>query len=349
MDELAGANAAVEFDAVTIMFSSPKKDNYKHFLKLRLSTKLYMPVWDWDEIEECRRLLFSNVTEQEARDLFLRWGGVPRFVLEKAHVLSAQNGLEEALSTASLHDLIQTAGSLDMADSLCHRLMHFVVAHNYSLDHVMFASPFVRKSIIAGADADRRKAVLSFINDSQGFGALGALRGALFEEAAHEALSAGGDFRVRSLDDASATESMLHIPPSSTRWMFDKGLSDLQVGDASDYCRPVQKNFPVVDALRPCGELFQMTVSAQHDVNIPQLQNIVDAMADTDAYTLFFVVPDTAFPESFRMRLVQQPEGGVTARMGKVVYKLLSIPISGTLSMLQERLARTGSKRLRQQ
>jgi hypothetical protein len=43
-----------------------------------------MPLWKSAELDACRRLPFPDVTAEEAKNFFDIWGGVPRFVLEKA-------------------------------------------------------------------------------------------------------------------------------------------------------------------------------------------------------------------------------------------------------------------------
>ena len=325
IDEPKGEYSPVDFEAITMMFSSPKRENYKNLRKLHKCATLYMPVWDFDEIEDCRRLMFTNLTAERVRELFLRWGGVPRFVLEKADEESEQNSLDAVLSTAAFAKLEQAAGAIDMSDSLSHRLMHMVVSDDFKMQYVTFASPFVAKSIVSGAQSRRRNDILTFVNESMVSGILGPLRGALFEELAHEALVAGGDFEVRALD--SQNSDRLTIAPSTSRWFFAKDLSD--VGQSSaDYCRPAQKNFPVVDSLRRSGQLFQMTVSPQHSVNRTKLQSILEAMDDVETYTFFFVVPDTSFKKKFTKTLAENLPVVDSGRLGKVKYMLLSIPVS---------------------
>jgi len=273
------------------------------------------------------------VTAGKVCELFLQWGGVPRFVLEKAEEISAQSLLDSALATAKFANLEKTVGKFDMSDTFSHRLMHMVVSDDFRLQHITFASPFIAQLIVSGAQSSRRNDLLTFVNESK-VGILGPLRGALFEELAHEALVAGGDFEVRSLD--SQNSERLTIAQSTSRWFFAKDLSD--VGQSSaDYCRPAQKNFPVVDSLRRSGQLFQMTVSSQHSVNRTKLRSILEAMDDVETYTFFFVVPDTSFKEKFKMG-PEKPPVGDSGRLDKVKYMLLSIPVS--------RPQARGSKRL---
>jgi hypothetical protein len=51
-------------EATTLVFSSPKRDNYRLLLKAPASTIRYMPVWSWEDIEACHTLLYANDPER---------------------------------------------------------------------------------------------------------------------------------------------------------------------------------------------------------------------------------------------------------------------------------------------
>ena len=118
---------ATEVEARTLVFSSPKRENYKDTLKATASTILYLPVWSWDEIESCRRMLYPKDavrTAEAVQDAYLRWGGIPRFVLEKVADKSAQKQLERAIaSSTNLSLLLNAVGEIDAAPELPHAFL----------------------------------------------------------------------------------------------------------------------------------------------------------------------------------------------------------------------------------
>jgi hypothetical protein len=131
IDEPVASNPCADFDAVTIMFSSPKRDNYKALLNatssVRQSDILYMPAWSEEELLECQRLIFNNVTPARVKELYSIWGGVPRMVFDNA-VRSASSlaTLRGLLGQASLSSLLAAAGGMDMADTHSHRLLQWL-------------------------------------------------------------------------------------------------------------------------------------------------------------------------------------------------------------------------------
>ncbi|CAG8825290.1 24523_t:CDS:1, partial [Dentiscutata erythropus] len=87
-----------EVRAKTILFCSPQKRHYKEFDKMVETTIRFMPVWSWNEINECRIGMFNHLEVAKVEDLYSHWGGVPRFILEKALDSSEQSHLEDAIS-----------------------------------------------------------------------------------------------------------------------------------------------------------------------------------------------------------------------------------------------------------
>jgi hypothetical protein len=42
-----------------------------------------MSIWDLSELEECRSLVYPSMAACDVRSRYGRWGGLPRYVLEK--------------------------------------------------------------------------------------------------------------------------------------------------------------------------------------------------------------------------------------------------------------------------
>ena len=101
---------ALERKAHTVLISSPDRSRYKQFLKLLGTTKLYMPIWSDVEIAVCRFVqplkhaknhlphlcsphcvrekLFPHLKVEAVTALQLKWGNIPRYVLEKVGLVS---------------------------------------------------------------------------------------------------------------------------------------------------------------------------------------------------------------------------------------------------------------------
>ena len=97
--------------AKTILVCSPRKSYYEELDKLPLATTRYMPVWDKKEIDACWDLIYRRrVNKETVDDLFYKWGGIPRFVLEKANDITQQNKLKEAIDRCDETLLIASIG-----------------------------------------------------------------------------------------------------------------------------------------------------------------------------------------------------------------------------------------------
>ncbi|RIA82528.1 hypothetical protein C1645_835225 [Glomus cerebriforme] len=56
-----------------------------------------MPAWTWEEIEYCRHMIFSHLKKKAVWQLYLKWGGIPRYVLQNAQNNLMQLKLQQAI------------------------------------------------------------------------------------------------------------------------------------------------------------------------------------------------------------------------------------------------------------
>ena len=137
-------------EAKTLLVSSPNPKNYKEFHKLNTVKRLFMPIWTWEEIQECKNILYSSLPEEKVEELFMKWGGIPRFVLGKAMDETNTNLLDEAISAKAtrLKELISYIGESDTETDVSHKLLHIIVHEGYTTKHIAFASDYVANKII---------------------------------------------------------------------------------------------------------------------------------------------------------------------------------------------------------
>jgi hypothetical protein len=289
---------ATEVEARTLVFSSPKRENYKDTLKAPASTIRYMPVWSWAEIEACHSCLYAADPERplpEVRAAFEHWGGVPRYVLEKLRDEAAQQSLQEALDAADVGAIRKAIGQIDAAPEASHRILHIVTQRPYVSKSIAFGSAYIRNRLAELLFSEQRQAITDFLVGSASSPQLAGVRGDLFEAFAHRVLSGGGAFPVRSLDDGA--ESTLQLSSCAGTHPV-RSPSDLaQCPSSLHYCQPTVRNFPAVDSAILPRSLFQMTVSPSHPVKHAALTRVLDSMPDARCYDLYFVVPDDVYPQ----------------------------------------------------
>ncbi|RHZ45055.1 hypothetical protein Glove_692g46 [Diversispora epigaea] len=143
-----------QVNAKTILVCSPRNDHYRNFDKYLETTIRYMPVWSWEEIEKCRIGIFDHLDKVEVESLFSKWGGIPRFTLEKAQEPIQQTFLEEAIARNSNPRLFEFIGEIDHIGDSRHMLIHIhtdVPEENkeYYIYKIMrFASEYVAEKVI---------------------------------------------------------------------------------------------------------------------------------------------------------------------------------------------------------
>lgn len=156
---LVDTKKPLRYEAITILVSSPNPRYYKEFLKFPCTTIRYMPIWSLDEIYYCRNILFPDIEENEMLNRFDRWGGIPRFVLEKIGDKASNNSLEKAIVTSDLKKCIMSIGEIDSPDDASHRILH-IVTTDYCSTTIMFSSIYVAEKVAEYFDANRSKNLL---------------------------------------------------------------------------------------------------------------------------------------------------------------------------------------------
>jgi len=84
-----------------------------------------MPVWSKEELYSCRSTLFSSIPEELVENLYLKWGGIARYVLKYARDSDQQVLLNEALDISNIDSVVESfigsGAKADAASRLIHR------------------------------------------------------------------------------------------------------------------------------------------------------------------------------------------------------------------------------------
>ncbi|RHZ77618.1 hypothetical protein Glove_174g112 [Diversispora epigaea] len=284
--------------AKTILVCSPRLDHYRNFDKYVGATIRYMPIWSWEEIEICKKRIFNDLELKKVDDLFSRWGGIPRFVLEKAQDSIQQQLLEEAIIKNSNKELFK----YDMSNKLFHIHTNIPDKDNknkediktfYKKKFLQFASEYVSKKVIDILIENHRKVLERFVISSSLINEWSMIRSNVFEDISHRILQKGGKFNIRFLDskftDPKSTSSIIEFPKRE-KLIFNK-INEIKEGM---YCQPKSKNFESIDAIVAPNILFQITVSSNYPININGLKNLVDKLGSVlgkDCINFYFVLP----------------------------------------------------------
>ncbi|RIB06688.1 hypothetical protein C2G38_2115523 [Gigaspora rosea] len=278
----------LEVRAKTILFCSPQKQHYKEFDKMVGTEIRFMPIWSWNEINECRIGMFNHLEIAKVEDLYSCWGGIPRFVLENALYSSQQNQLEEAISKCN-NRLLDFVGEINHADDISHRIVHIHTnlpgeeeenedeETHYIKKFLLFASEWVAEKVMDKFERNYNQLLRNFVTASLFENEYNTLQGVIFERIAHRILQNGGSFYIRSLESD-----------------FTILFNDINKIEEDKYCQPIQKNFSSIDAIVAPHTLFQMTVSRNHPINVNGMKNLVEKLggkSGTNHIYFYFVLP----------------------------------------------------------
>jgi hypothetical protein len=118
-----------------------------------------MSVWSWTELEDCRRFVFPSLPSTDVRSRYGRWGGLPRYVLEKIGKVD-QLRLDEAINRSSIPLVEQAELGIFSNPEVTDLLLHRVVEDDFVTTRLEWASfwvvdRFIQKELSLNGTADR--------------------------------------------------------------------------------------------------------------------------------------------------------------------------------------------------
>jgi hypothetical protein len=341
------ASKPVSEKAATLFALSPNSisdPDFKHFEKV-LPQRFCMPVWTYDELEECRRHAFPELPPRSLKYIYTRVGGVPRSCLEsptealrcklggkQAHETGLQR-LEDAFEAARdplnvLRTQEENWGSAEVSGHLLHRVPD--LEYQDSRRRV-WASAYVIDRFVNMIDPHSANNMRCAVRDGLARGGLarnerdGTLRKVFECYVRHLFFRGGGTkLRKRRLYKApnkrkkSETEERFVIPEKLEHKPFN-GMADFSIpeGDIGTIWTP-GPNFPSVDIILTPNSLFQITTSQRHPVKQEPLRKILEKLPAKKNISLYFIVPDDNF-ETFPFQNYQNEQGNVSQKVPKAL------------------------------
>ena len=284
-----------------IVFSSPSPENTNDLRKLRL-VSMHMPTWSIDELLLASELdhYRGRITETIIKDLYEKFGGIPRYVLE---VEEERKEEYMCLLESNIHDCnlrtIQRVGREDIGKE-SHMIFHrYSGPDNYYKYKIKFASQFVGDKVVKAIYEHGYDEMKAFVRRDDIPSVAASLRGWIFETIVHNELPNGGIYHVRKLSDNKEESRGL---PKMKHTIFNKleeaGIPHLSSSEYM-YLQPKSKTFEAADAILPPNNIFQVTVSTCHFIKANGLKNILkelkkhrDWRSDTRVNYFFVVPPD---------------------------------------------------------
>ncbi|WAQ86016.1 hypothetical protein PtA15_6A646 [Puccinia triticina] len=326
----------------TLLVTSPQRDHYHLFLKGRCSRMLYMPPWSYKEFQNSKRILYPDekLLPTTLMDQAFQWyGGVSRYVFEKASIHFKSSGNEdkafvevtkdllEAIKTYQLSDIVQQAINENYSHLVIHICSH--PSQDLSEFHLAWASREVERAMADQYTVERSTNIQNALrapSDDTNF------RGMLFEIYAHHVLQEGGSFEVRRLtkgDPPSGLDNRITFPAAKRRTF--QTYDEVDLGQ-NVFWEPESKHNPSIDLLRGPANFFQVTVSETHPIKYHGLRKALKRVKSKSHPRLYFVVPSNIYP-TYKYQHYHTQDGkiyhGKLGDIGNVEQWALMIPIGG--------------------
>jgi hypothetical protein len=135
---------------ITLVFIEPDYQRYKQFLKAH-ATLCLMPIWSIDELELVRANMYPALSVEQVQQLHLRWGGIPRYVLQYANFPQHQALLDKAIAkclTAGVSAVINNTSYFYSNTSFpSEKVMHMITS-DFESKQLVWASEYVFEKFV---------------------------------------------------------------------------------------------------------------------------------------------------------------------------------------------------------
>lgn len=291
--------------------------------------EIYFPTWSFEECAIAGALIHGIKKEDilQLKKRYIKYGGIPRFVIEWQQTKPSANPLGNAIVSADIHKAVNDLGSSEFDHSaVSGKIIHMVPSPDYRSFTYEWASTEIMEMCFARLFVVSKSKVSCLLNSGQGLH-MGTLYGILFEPWVHRKIAEQGlAVRVRPLQSNTANKPCkrkfrssnanegqeLKIPKQPVKRFFGYEEIDLEAYDI-----PNITNFPAVDSFSPDrGELFQVIAAEDHPIKASKLDLLkpyFQRYLSTGAKArLYFVVPPYRF-QSFKAQKYVYPTSANTA------------------------------------
>jgi hypothetical protein len=301
--------------AKTVLICSLRKDHYREFDKQNPDIRI-MPVWTWEEINDCRKEIFKHLSEEVVRTLYMKWGGIPQYVLMSAENSEIQNKIQQAIDSCN-EKIFQFISASDSSEDVSYMLIHIWTnvseednlkedndnkgkgketdevksigeGQYYTQTIIKFASDYVGERIterLKDMIMSRLQAEVEACL-SNGKSINNAYFGCYFEQVVHRMFRKGGTFFARSLE-SDQLEYEITLKSQNEILKFSK----VEMIENNKYYQPDSQTFPAIDSIIAPNYLFQMTIATNHPIKLSGLKAVEEKLAEKGPIYYFFVVP----------------------------------------------------------
>ena len=313
-----------------ILAAASPNNGLVNYTKGALPRKLWLYPWSDEELEDCRRICYPSLSEEELKTRSELAGGNARACFQVCSTEELREDLDTAVWRIDPNQLIRSGGDIEGAEQglkaaagsgkLSFGIFHYrrpepVKDARYCHGPMVFASHEIEVMFADYLEQRGKTEVVRVLRDLALEPWAGGVRGVLFERYLHYLRSWGSRRAVDVLPLPRSDErkySPLRLPPIPIT-DFKKGeLKEKAARSPPLYLRP-PRDFKAIDAISILPEgrryhgksvlLLQDTVADRHDVLASGVLDVFDALSEARGITpadclLVFYVPDDKVTEN---------------------------------------------------
>ena len=289
---------------VTMFISSPRSGQYKDYVKQKMATEWFLPVWTSEELQKCYTLCYQELPEKFFLERHRIYGGVARYVFHKDFNLAVPKKMAAALSYVNAVRGVKHVGEPTDIFGESHTLLHLIIGVDENNRPFQFIGLDVASKYVGEQLWDRHYKQM-IINLQEMFGGSpNEISRHLFEIYGHRIFSKGGKIlKCRDLQDGSSSEFVLKRLNGQPITFGKDNLPERPL--SSYYEASDDDNFPAIDSLSEQG-MFQFTVAQDHSIRGVQILKRLCSLYSNPK--IYFVVPPHRF-EKFKKQKFLGKEG----------------------------------------
>lgn len=131
---------------------------------------------------------------------------------------------------------------IDDKAAISHLIVHYVLDSTYDMTTLQFSSINVTERALEFFTQNQYQKLCNFLVNADATPLLSGISGNLFEAFAHRALSSGGVFEFRDLDNDNSTAGSITLPKLDVERFSDIG----KCKDHQQYFIPWNPNYPCI-------------------------------------------------------------------------------------------------------
>jgi len=308
---------------VTMFISSPRSGQYKEYVKQKMATEWFFPVWTIEELQKCYNLCYQALPENSFLERIRIYGGVARYVFHKDFSLAVPKKMAAALSDVNAVRGVKHVGEPTDIFGESHTLLHMIIGVDENNRPFQFIGLDVASKYVGEKLWELHYSQMIINLQVMFGGSPNEISRHLFEIYGHRIFSKGGKtLKCRDLQDDSSSDFVLERLDGRP---ITFGRNNLPESPPTSYYEASDDDsFPAIDSFSRQG-MFQFTVAQEHPIRgVQMLKRLCALYSDPKIY---FVVPPHRFEKFKKQKLLSTRSNSAVGDMPELKQFVLELAV----------------------